>query len=94
MDRYVKEQETKIKQNPDLYLMCPQDKPFSIKGSCQNCDRYFNVTSGQCTVCDYFDSISHTCTTRPYVSNLKYGVPPYYTKNATRVIEEYNNASK
>lgn len=94
MDDYVKLQETKIKETPDLYLICPKDKPFSVKGTCQNCDKFFNVSSSQCTVCDYFDDISRTCTTRPYVSNLKFGVPPYYTNNTTRVTEEYNKANK
>jgi hypothetical protein len=74
--------------------VCSADNPFSIKGVCQKCEKYFNVSSSQCVSCDYFDDVSKICATRQYVSNLKYGVPAYYTSNSTKLIEEYDAAIK
>jgi hypothetical protein len=75
-------------------LKCPFDKPYSIKGICQSCQKYFNVSSSECTKCDFFDITTKTCNSKQYVSNLKYGVPPYYTKNTTKLLEDYDIAIK
>jgi hypothetical protein len=98
VDEYVKTQDLRFKENPDLYLRCGIDKPYSVKGVCQACDKYFNVSSTSCTTCDVYDSTTKTCgpavATKPYISNLKYGVPPYYTKNTTQLLEEYDKSLK
>lgn len=98
VDNYIKTQDTRFKETPDLYLRCPGEKPYSVKGVCQACEKYFNVSSGACATCDFFDPNTKTCgpavVPKSYISNLKYGVPPYYTKNTTQFLEEYDKAVK
>ena len=45
VETYIKTQDTKFKETPDLYMRCPGDKPYSVKGVCQTCEKYFNVKS-------------------------------------------------
>lgn len=45
VDKYIKEQETKVVEGKDFYLVCPGDKPLAVKGQCQQCEQYFNVVS-------------------------------------------------
>ena len=56
VDRFVKTQSIKLKDTPDLYLRCPGEKPYSIKGVCQTCEKHFNVSSSECAKCDFFDA--------------------------------------
>ena len=51
VENFIKTQDTKFKENPKLYSICPGDKPYSVKGVCQTCEKYFNVTSTSCTTC-------------------------------------------
>ena len=97
VDKFVTEQQTKSKSNPDTILVCSLQKPFLIKGVCQNCDKYFNVVSSECTTCDSYDVKTKKCLPnlpKVHISNLKYGVPAYYAQNMTKILEDYDKGIK
>ena len=37
VDNYVKSEQSKYKNNPDGFLICPSTKPYALKGVCQSC---------------------------------------------------------